>query len=100
MHLLQSQNPVLNSLTVTSREGTEAGNTSIEVTPAAESGNIYKYKISTGLVDVSAGQNVRLWSLWDGVADITAESGKAITIVEATADYKAVRSGSAVVIAK
>ena len=45
------------------------------------------------------GQNVKTWMAWDGTSDIAAESNQKITVVEASADYKALKSGSATVTA-
>ena len=50
--------------------------------------------------DVTSGQNVKTWTAWDGTADITAATGKTITIVECGSDYKALKAGSATVTAK
>ena len=92
--------PELGSLTVTSEAGTAAGDTKIAVTPAKAEGNIYKYKVADTATDVTYDMNVQNWSVWDGTADITAATDKVITVVEATADYKARAVGSATVIAK
>ena len=45
-------------------------------------------------------QNVQTWSAWDGLADITAESDKVITVVECTSEYKARGAGHATIVAK
>lgn len=92
--------PSLKPLTVSSEAGTESGDTAITVSPAKESGNVYKYKVGTEAQSVDYGDNVQNWSAWDGEADITAESGKVITIVEANSSYKAVGAGSASVVAR
>ena len=39
------------------------------------------------------------WTAWDGSSDITAETGKVITIVECDSAYHAVKAGNAVVTA-
>ena len=87
-------------MTVSSEEGTEVGDTKITVTPAIGSGNVYKYKVGDEAQVVTWKQNVQAWSAWDGEADITAETDKVITVVEATADYKAIKVGSATVVSK
>ena len=92
--------PSLKSLTVSSAAGTESGDTAITVSPAKESGNVYKYKVGNAAQSVDYGDNVQNWSVWDGEADITAASGKVITIVEATGAYKAVGAGSATVVSQ
>lgn len=89
---------VLKGLTVTSAAGTSSGTTKITVSPAKESGGVYKYKVADSATAVTYGQNVQTWTAWNGTADITAESGKTITVVEADADYKAVGAGTATVV--
>lgn len=90
----------LGSLTVTSTAGTTSGTTKLTVTPAKGSGNLYKYKVSNTVSAVTYGQNVQSWAAWDGTADITAENGKVITVVECGSDYKAKSTGNATVVAK
>lgn len=92
--------PELASLTVTSEAGTAVGDTKITVTPAKAEGNIYKYKVADTATTVTYDMNVQNWSVWDGTADITAATDKVITVVEATADYKARAAGSATVVSK
>lgn len=93
--------PTIGTLTVTSVAGTETGDTKITVSPAkADANNVYKYKVGSAAETVTYDQNVQAWTLWDGSADITAETGKKITVVEATSEYKARKAGSATVIAK
>ncbi|MBQ3281561.1 MAG: hypothetical protein IJH41_04035 [Eubacterium sp.] len=90
----------MKSLTVSSAAGTESGDTAITVSPAKESGNVYKYKVGTAAQSVDYGDNVQNWSAWNGTDDITAETGKVITIVEANSSYKAVGAGSTTVVAQ
>lgn len=90
----------IGSLTVTSAAGTETGDTALTVTPAKASGNVYKIRIGDTAINVAYGQNVKNWTAWDGTSDITAATGKAITVVEADNAYKAVKVGSATVTAK
>lgn len=92
--------PDLGTLTVTSEAGTAPGDTKITVTPAKAEGNIYKYKVADTATDVTYDMNVQNWAVWDGIADITAATDKMITVVEATADYKARAAGSATVVSK
>lgn len=90
----------IGTLTVNSVAGTGSGNTKITVTPAkANAGNVYKYKVGAAAETVTYGQNVKTWMAWDGTSDIAAESNQKITVVEASADYKALKSGSATVTA-
>lgn len=90
----------LGELTVTSAAGTASGDTKLTVSPAKAAGNLYKYKVATAATAVTSGQSVQSWTLWDGTADITAETGKVITLVECSSDYKAVKAGSVAVTAK
>lgn len=90
----------LGELTVTSVAGTNTGDTKIAVTPVLTSGNSYKYKVGDTAQAVTAGKNVQTWTAWNGTDDITAETGKVITVVECDSTYKAVNAGSATVTAK
>lgn len=91
----------LGTLTVASAAGSATGATKITVSPAkANAGNVYKYKVGASAETVTYGQNVKNWTLWDGESDITAASNQKITLVEATSDYKAIKSGNATVTAK
>lgn len=90
----------LGSLTVASVAGTNSGTTKLTVTPAKSSGNLYKYKVADTASAVTYGQNVQTWTAWDGTADITAENGKIVTVVECGSDYKSKSAGSATVTAK
>lgn len=94
--------PTLGTLTVTSAAGTEVGTTKLTVAPAKEAAsNIYKYKAAASNAPaVVYGQDVRNWTTWDGVADITAPTGHKITVVEADGTYKALNAGNATVAAK
>lgn len=90
----------LGELNITSAAGTNVGDTKISVSPALISGNSYKYKVGDAAQAVTAGQNVKTWAVWDGATDITAATGKVITIVECNSAYAAVNAGSATVTAK
>lgn len=90
---------VLGSLTVASEAGTNTGDTAITVTPSAASGNIYKYKVADDVTAVDYDDDLSTWTTWDGSADITAASGKKITVAECTSTGKARKVGSATVVA-
>lgn len=98
--VIATVNTEVGALTVTSAAGTTSGTTKVTVSPAKESGNLYKYKVGDAAESVTPGQNVKTWTVWDGTADITAATGKTITIVECGSDYKALKAGSAAVTAK
>ena len=90
----------LGTLTVNSAAGTETGDTKVTVSPAKAADNSYKYKVADAETTVKYGQNVKLWTAWDGTSDITAATGKKITVVECDSEYRAVKAGSATVAAK
>lgn len=90
----------LGTLTVTSAAGTATGDTKVTISPEKAEGNSYKYKVADAEVEVKYGQNVKNWTAWDGSKDITAETGKKITVVECDAEFRAVKAGAATVTAK
>lgn len=97
---LEAGTSQLGTLTVNSAAGTAVGDTKVTVTPTKGDGNSYKYKIGDAAAEVTYKQSVRNWTAWDGVSDITAETGKTITVVECDAEYLALKVGSKVVAAK
>lgn len=90
----------LGTLTVSSVAGTATGDTKVTISPAKGEGNTYKYKVAEAAVEVKYGQSVKNWTAWDGSKDITAETGKKITVVECDAEFRAVKAGVATVTAK
>lgn len=91
----------LGTLTVTSiASATGNGKTKITVSPSKGAGNSYKYKIGESAQTVTYGKSVQTWAAWDGSEEITAETGKIITVVECDGSYKAVKAGSKAVVAK
>ena len=91
----------LGTLTVTSiASTTDNGKTKITVSPNKGAGNSYKYKIGESAQTVTYGKSVQTWAAWDGSEEITAETGKIITVVECDGSYKAVKAGSKAVVAK
>ena len=90
----------LGTLTVTSAAGTATGDTKVTISPEKTEDNLYKYKVAEAAVEVKYGQSVKNWTAWDGSKDITAETGKKITVVECDAEFRAVKAGSATVTAK
>lgn len=91
--------PSLATLTVASEAGTASGDTKITVTETLPSGHIWKYKVANAATSVTWHMNVSTWSTWDGTSDITAASGKVLTLVDADADKKAVGEGHVTVVA-
>lgn len=91
----------LGTLTVSSSAGTASGDTAITITESKGSGNSYVYKVGTAAADVAYGQVCKSgWTAWDGTSDITAATGKTITIVEIDGNKRAQAAGSATVTAK
>lgn len=97
---LEAGSSQLGTLTVSSAAGTANGDTKITISEPKDDGNSYKYKVSDAAVDVTYKQSVRNWTAWDGASDITAETGKTITVVECDAEYLALKAGSDTVTAK
>lgn len=92
---------ILAALTVNSAAGTAAGDTAITVsdyTKASTDG--YVYKVGDTAAPVSAGDDLSAWTEWDGDDDITAATGKKITVAVVDADGYALAAGSATVTAK
>ena len=91
----------LDNLTVTSAaSSTTSGKTKLTVSPALTSGNSYKYKVADNAVLPAAGQSVKGWTAWNGIDEITAETGKEICVVECDSAYRALKAGVATVTAK
>lgn len=91
----------LGTLTVNSvASSSNDGQTKITVSPSKGAGNSYKYRIGETAQNVTYGKSVQVWSAWDGSEEITAETGKVITVVECDANYKAVKAGSTTVTSK
>ena len=90
----------LETLTVASAAGTAVGDTKITITESKGDGNSYKYKVGDAAAEVTYKQSVRNWTAWDGASDITAETGKTITVVECDAEYLALKAGSQTVTSK
>lgn len=96
--------PSLGALTVESSAGTNVGDTALSVSPSLTPGNSYVYKVDTEAVEVKYGQVCKTsasgWKAWDGSADITAATGKVLTLVEIDSSKRAQLAGSATVTAK
>lgn len=99
---ITNPSPTLGSLTVSSAEGQEIGDTKITVSPAITYGNHYLYQVGTSItLPTTYGESVAEgYTAWNGMADITAANGQEIGIVEADAENKAVAAGKTTVVAK
>ena len=92
---------ILALLTVNSIAGTAAGDTKVTVSGYTKaSTDLYKYKVADAAQAVQAGDNLSAWTSWNGSADITATTGKKITVAVTDAKGYALAAGSATVTAK
>lgn len=92
--------PLADGLSIVSAAGTNIGDTALTVTPTKGAENSYKYKVGTRAESVGVGETLSGWSSWNGSAEITANTGKIITVVECDGDGEAVKAGYATVTAK
>lgn len=94
--------PSLGSITVTSSASdTTSGKTAITLagySPAT--GETLKYKVADTAPSVTYGQNLKNWTTWNGTDEITAATGKGITVAYVDANYRAQAAGNATVTAK
>ena len=61
--------------------------------------NVYKYKINaSSATEVTYGMDVKAWTKWDGLSEISVTNGQHITVVEADQNYKAISSGDVVAV--
>lgn len=93
-------NTELGALGVTSVAGTASGDTLITVTGKESSGTTLGYKIAGKAVNVKSGDSNTGYTTFTTPADITAATGKVITMVEFDANGRAIKVGSAQVVAK
>lgn len=96
----ESDTQTLGTLTVKSEAGSEAGKTKLTVDPQMVSiNNVYKYKINaSSATEVTYGMDVKAWTKWDGLSEISVTNGQHITVVEADQNYKAISSGDVVAV--
>lgn len=95
--------PEFGTITVASSAGTAVGDTAITVSGYTQPVNeTYKYKVAdTTAPTVKYGQKLTTgWTTWDGTSDITAATGKKITIASVDTSNRAQAAGNATVTAK
>ena len=94
--------PTLGSLTVTSEaSATTSGKTAITVSGYNPgTGETLKYKVADTAPSVAYGQNLKNWTTWNGTDEITAATGKNITVAYVDANYRAQAAGNTTVTAK
>ena len=91
----------IGALTVTSAAGTASGDTKITVSGyTLDSGDSYVYKVGDDAETVLKGDTLTSWTTWNGSADITAATGKKITVAVVNAAKRALAAGSATVTAQ
>lgn len=94
--------PTLGTISVSSSAGTASGDTAITVSGYTQpTDETYKYKVAdTTAPTVKYGQKLTTgWTAWDGTSDITAATGKKITIASVDANDRAQAAGNATVAA-
>ena len=94
--------PTLGAITVTSSaSATTSGKTAISLSGySPATGETLKYKVADTAPSVTYGQNLKNWTTWNGTDEITAATGKGITVAYVDANYRAQAAGSATVTAK
>lgn len=94
-------NTEIGALGVTSAaSSTTSGDTVITVTGTESSGTTLAYKVAGKAIDIKNGQKPVGFTDWDGSDEITAATGKIITVVELNGDGRAIKVGSCSVVAK
>lgn len=87
-------------LTVVSAAGSTTGKTALTVSGhTLGSSESYVYKVADSAQTVTYGDDLSEWTAWNGSADITAATGKKITVAVVNSDSEAVAAGSATVTA-
>lgn len=97
MEYLKTVLNVMELLEVESAAGTEEGTTVITITPAAESGSTYVYKVQSDLPSYK--QDLTSWTALTTGENIEIANGTTICVAEVNADKKAVKAGTVVVVA-
>lgn len=90
---------VLPEITVTSVAGTDVGDTKITTDYTLGTSESFVYKVTDDPILVKKGDSTSSWTSWNGSADITAATGKIITIAVSKSSA-VIAAGNAVVTAK
>lgn len=91
----------LGKITVASVAGTAAGDTKITASGyTLKSGESLVYKVADAATEVKAGDDLAGWTALTNGSDLTAATGKVITVAAKDRDGKAVAAGTATVTAK
>ena len=90
----------LGSITVASVAGTASGDTKITASGyTLKSGESFVYKVANAATPVKAGEDLTGWTALTNGSDVTAATGKVITVAAKDKDGKAVAAGTATVTA-
>lgn len=92
-------NEDIGMLIVTTAPGTDTGETAVTVAGETD-GATLKYKISGAPIAVNSGYTPKSWTEYTKDADIKAQTGSYITVIEVDKKGKAVKVGSGVVTSK
>ena len=84
----------LKVITLAAAAGTASGKTALTVTYTPGEGESYKYKVADAATSVYLGEAVEGFTSWNGTDEITAASGKVVTVVSVNASGKAVAAGA------
>lgn len=90
---------VLPQITVNSAAGSTSGKTAITTDYTLGASESFVYKVTDDPILVKKGDDTTSWTSWDGSADITAATGKIITIAVSKSSA-VIAAGNAVVTAK
>lgn len=89
------------ALSVTSAAGATAGKTALTVSGyTLATGDSYVYSVGDAALTPNRGDDLSGWTAWDGSSDITAATGKKITVAVIDSTSRAVACGNATVTAK
>lgn len=92
---------ILPELTVNSVAGSTSGKTAITYSGYTKGAtDVLKYKVTDDEIVVHKGDTVSSWTTWNGSADITAATGKILTLGVADSDGKLLAAGNTSVTAK
>ena len=94
--IVNGMDSALAKITIVAAQGASAGKTALTLsgyTPG--DGESYKYKVGDAATNVYLGEEISGFTSWNGTDDITAASGKVITVVSVKSD-KALAAGTVV----
>lgn len=92
----------LDTITIVSAAGTNAGDTALTITYTPGAGESYRYKVASGTAPAAVLHQFldNTWTAWDGTSDITAATDSKITVASVDITGAVVAAGNATVTAK